>query len=146
MSDESRKRERGAATPRRASTTSPEDSARPTAELSEQELALATEHPRGTERRRLLPYRDALNDPAAYARLPEKDRDVIVRWAEVRRLIVGRGVDHDETNLADPLLPAARLRAHVLAGEQIASGVPIDDDGGDLIALVGRSRTRRSAS
>ena len=114
--------------------------------MTEQELTLATEHPRGTERRRLLPYREALNDPAAYARLPEQDRDVIVRWAEVRRLIVGRGVDHDPSNLADPLLSAARLRAHVLAGEQIASGVTIDDDGGDLIALVSRTRARRSAS
>ena len=73
--------------------------------IEERELALATEHPRGTERRRLLPYREALNDPAAYARLPAKDRDVIVRWAEVRRLIAGRGVDHDASNLADPLLP-----------------------------------------
>ena len=146
MSDESRKRERGAATPGRASTTSPEHSARPTAELSEQELALAAEHPRGTERRRLLPYRDALNDPTVYARLPEQDRDVIVRWAEVRRRIAERGIDHDEANLADPLLPAARLRGHVLAGEQIASGVPSgvpsDDDDGDLIEIVLGLRAR----
>lgn len=112
-------------------------------ELSERELALATEHPRGTERRRLLPYREALNDPAAYALLPEPDRDVIVRWSEVRRLIVARGVDHDPANLADPLLPAARLRAHVLEGERLAArAATITDDGGDLIALV--TRLRRS--
>ena len=151
-------RERGAAAPRRANSTSPEHAARPKAELDEQEreLALATEHPRGTERRRLLPYRDALNDAAVYARLPEADRDVIVRWAEVRRRIIDRGVDHDPKNLADPLLPAARLRAHVLEGERIAAGTGPDheradparrragaavtDDGGDLIALVARIR------
>jgi len=110
-------------------------------ELSERELALATEHPRGTERRRLLPYREALNDPAAYALLPELDRDVIVRWSEVRRLIVARGVDHDPANLADPLLPAARLRAHVLEGERLAAGLDaVADDGGDLIALAARVR------
>lgn len=105
--------------------------------IDERELALATEHPRGTERRRLLPYRDALNDPALYARLPETDRDVIVRWAEIRRRIVERGIDHDPSNLADPLLPAARLRAHVLEGERLASGYDLPDDGGDLVALVG---------
>ena len=109
--------------------------------IDDRELALATEHPRGTERRRLLPYRDALNDPGAYARLPESDRDVIVRWAEVRRRIAERGVDHDDANLADPLLPAGRLRAHVLAGERIATGATIEDDGGDLIELVRRART-----
>jgi hypothetical protein len=112
--------------------------------IDERELALATEHPRGTERRRLLPYRDALNDAAAYARLPEADRDVIVRWAEVRRRIAERGVDHDAANLADPLLPAGRLRTHVIAGEGIATGAPIDDDGGDLIELVRRARTTAS--
>lgn len=110
-------------------------------EIDERELALATEHPRGTERRRLLPYVEALNDAATYARLPESDRDVIVRWAEIRRRIVERGVDHDPANLADPLLPAARLRAHVLEGERIASGADlVDDDGGDLISLVARVR------
>ena len=120
--------------------------------IDERELALATEHPRGTERRRLLPYRDALNDAAVYARLPEADRDVIVRWAEVRRRIVERGVDHDPANLADPLLPAARLRAHVLEGERLAAGAATvaggpgrgtraPDDGGDLIALVARIRS-----
>lgn len=114
--------------------------------IDEKELTLATEHPRGTERRRLLPYREALNDAAAYARLPEADRDVIVRWAEIRRRIAARGVDHDPLNLADPLLPAARLRAHVLAGEGLVSGVTIEDDGGDLIALVGRARGRHPAS
>lgn len=109
--------------------------------IEERELALATEHPRGTERRRLLPYRQALNDLAAYARLPEQDRDVIVRWAEVRRLIADRGVDHDPSNLADPLLPASRLRAHVLEGERLAAGTTTaTDEGGDLIALVARLR------
>lgn len=109
--------------------------------IEERELALATEHPRGTERRRLLPYRVALNDLAAYARLPEQDRDVIVRWAEVRRLIVDRGVDHDPSNLADPLLPASRLRAHVLEGERLAAGATATaDQGGDLIAIVARLR------
>ncbi len=131
--------------PRRANTTGREHAARPQAELTEQELTLATEHPRGTERRRLLPYRDALNDAAAYARLPETDRDIIVRWAEVRRLIAGRGVDHDPSNLADPLLPASRLRAHVLDGERLAARVAtVADEGGDLIALV--TRLRRSGA
>lgn len=115
--------------------------------IEERELALATEHPRGTERRRLLPYRIALNDLAAYARLPEQDRDVIVRWAEVRRLIVDRGVDHDPSNLADPLLPASRLRAHVLEGERLAAGAAAAaDEGGDLIALVARLRRSGGAT
>ena len=112
--------------------------------IDEREIALAIEHPRGTERRRLLPYREALNDAAQYARLPESDRDVIVRWAEVRRLIAERGVDHDASNLADPLLPAARLRAHVIAGERIATGTPIEDGGGDLMELVRRARMQRA--
>jgi len=115
--------------------------------IEEKELALAIEHPRGTERRRLLPYVVALNDAEAYARLPERDRDVIVRWAEIRRRIAGRGVDHDPLNLADPLLPAAALRSHVLAGERIAAGATDggavgDDDGGDLIEIVARIRGR----
>lgn len=106
------------------------------------ELDLATEHPRGTERRRLLPYRPALNDLATYARLAERDRDVIVRWAEIRRRIVERGIDRDPANLADPLLPAASLRAHVVNGERLAAGVVGgEDDGGDLIALVARIRS-----
>ena len=114
--------------------------------ISEKELALAVEHPRGTERRRLLPYRVALNDAEAYGRLPERDRDVIVRWAEIRRRIVERGVDHDPLNLADPLLPAAALRAHVLEGERIAAGAAaIEDDGGDLERLVARLRSRSGA-
>lgn len=111
--------------------------------IDEKELALAVEHPRGTERRRLLPYVVALNDAEAYARLPERDRDIIVRWAEIRRRISGRGVDHDPLNLADPLLPATALRSHVLAGERIAAGVDaIDDAGGDLIEIVARIRGR----
>lgn len=110
--------------------------------ITDRDLALAREHPRGTERRTLLAYREALNDAHAYARLPERERDAIVRWAEIRRRIAERyGVDHDATNLADPLLPAARLRAHVIEGERIARGAPdIRDDGGDLIELVDRIR------
>ena len=106
------------------------------------ELALARDHPRGTERRRLLPYREALNDVAIYAALPESDRDAIVRWVETRRRIKEEyGVDHDPANLADPLLPAARLRAHVLAGEcAVARRTDFTDAGGDLIAAVAELR------
>src|SRR3990170_4759063 len=90
--------------------------------IDEKDLALAAEHPRGTERRRLLPYRAALNDAAAYAALPEPYRDAIVRWTEVRRRIRDSvGLDHDPANLADPLLPYALLRAHVLDGERVAA-------------------------
>src|SRR5438093_547190 len=97
--------------------------------IDERDLALAREHPRGTERRTLLPYREALNDVAAYARLGERDRDVIVRWAEVRRrLAETHELDHDPANLADPLLPYARLRAHVVAGECRAAGRSSCDD------------------
>lgn len=106
--------------------------------IDERELALAAEHPRGTERRRLLPYRDALNDAGTYAALPEADRDAIVRWTEIRRRIrESIGLDHDPANLADPLLPHARLRAHVLEGERIAArrGV-FNDPGGDLLEVV----------
>ena len=110
--------------------------------IDEKELALAREHPRGTERRRLLPYRDALNDVALYAALPAADRDVILRWAETRRRIkVEYGIDHDQANLADPLLPADRLRAHVLAGERLAAKEPdFVDPGGDLIVVAERLR------
>lgn len=106
--------------------------------IAERDLAIATEHPRGTERRTLLPYRDALQDPAAYARLAETDRDVIVRWAEIRRRIrESAGVDNDPANLADPLLPAGRLRDHVVQGERIAAGIlEFADPGGDLILVV----------
>ena len=106
------------------------------------ELALAREHPRGTERRRLLPYRDALNDVAAYAALAESDRDAIVRWVETRRRIKEEyGIDHNPANLADPLLPEARLRAHVLAGECAAARrTEFIDPGGDLIAVVAKLR------
>src|SRR5207248_3381378 len=74
----------------------------------------------------------------AYAALPIADRDVIVRWAETRRRIKVRdGIDHDPANLADPLLSAERLRAHVRAGESAASGhLAFADTGGDLLALV----------
>jgi hypothetical protein len=110
--------------------------------IDTKELALAREHPRGTERRRLLPYRAALNDLAAYAALPEADRDVIVRWAETRRLIKEtHHVDRDAANLADPLLSADELRAHVLAGERLAARRPeFRDPGGDLIAAVAAMR------
>lgn len=110
--------------------------------IEEKELALAREHPRGTERRRLLPYRAALNDVAAYAALAEPERDVIVLWAETRwRIKVEHGIDHDPANLADPLLPADQLRAHVLAGERLAAGgLDVADPGGDLVAVVARLR------
>jgi hypothetical protein len=106
--------------------------------IDEKELALAAEHPRGTERRRLLPFRDALNDATTYAALPAADRDAIVRWTEVRRRILETvGLDRDPANLADPLLPYAELRAHVLEGERIAArhGV-FNDPGGDLLEVV----------
>ena len=110
--------------------------------IETKELALARAHPRGTERRRLLPYRDALNDAAAYAALAESDRDAIVRWVETRRRIKEEfGIDHDPANLADPLLPAERLRAHVLAGERAAARrTDFVDPGGDLIAAVAELR------
>ncbi len=113
--------------------------------IDDKELALATEHPRGTERRRLLPYRDALNDAQAYAALPEADRDAIVRWTEVRRRIRDTvGLDHDAANLADPLLPYAVLRAHVIEGERIAARRDaFTDPGGDLLALVAALRDPR---
>ena len=110
--------------------------------IDTKELALAREHPRGTERRRLLPYRAALNDLAVYAALAESDRDTIVRWVETRRRIKEEyGIDHDPANLADPLLPAERLRGHVLAGERTAAGrAEFVDPGGDLIAAVAELR------
>ena len=110
--------------------------------INEKELALAREHPRGTERRRLLPYRDALNDVAVYAALPEPGRDAIVRWVETRRRIKEEyGIDHDPANIADPLLPEERLRAHVLAGEcTAAQRADFVDPGGDLIAAVAALR------
>ncbi len=110
--------------------------------IDERDLLVAREHPRGTERRTLLPYRDALHDVAAYARLPLADRDRIVRWAEVRRrLRDDHGLDHDAANLADPLLPYAVLRAHVLAGERAAAGAPDAVDAeGDLREAVARIR------
>jgi len=112
--------------------------------IDTKELALAREHPRGTERRRLLPYRDALNEVAAYAALASSDRDAIVRWVETRRRIKEEfGIDHDPANLADPLLPAERLRAHVLAGESAAAGrTEFVDPGGNLIAAVAELRRR----
>jgi hypothetical protein len=106
-------------------------------------MALAREHPRVTERRTLLPYREALNDVAVYARLPVRDRDVIVRWTEIRRrLAEAQSLDRDAANLADPLLPYPVLRAHVVAGECTAAGrARCADPGGDLIAAVHAIRT-----
>lgn len=106
------------------------------------ELALAAEHPRGTELRRLGPYKEALRSPAAYAALPERDRDVIVRWAEVRRRLRDEiGLDRDPENLADPLIPAERLRSLVIEGERLAADLAnAADPGGDLIAAVTRLR------
>jgi hypothetical protein len=111
--------------------------------IDEREIALATEHPRGTERRRLGPYKEALRSAASYALLAESDRDAIARWAETRRLVRERtGLDHDPRNLADPLLPADRLRQHVIEGERIAAGLDrVDDPGGDLLTVVQRIRS-----
>jgi hypothetical protein len=109
--------------------------------LTDRELLLAREHPRGTEQRTLAPYRAALNDVAIYADLPATDRDAIVRWAAIRCAVRDRfGVDRDAANLAEPLIPAAALRAHVVAGEARAAGRDVTDDDGDLIALVARIR------
>ena len=111
--------------------------------IDEREIALAAEHPRGTERRRLLPYREALNSAEAYARLPLADRDAIVRWVETRRIVKERtGLDHNDADLADPLLPVARLRAHVIAGEALAAGSgPVEDDPArSLLAAVAAIR------
>ncbi len=105
--------------------------------LTDKELGLAREHPRGTEQRMLGPYRAALNDVRTYAALPLTDRDAIVRWAAIRCAVRDRfGVDRDQANLAEPLIPAATLRAHVIAGEAAAAGRTIEDDGSDLLALV----------
>lgn len=110
-------------------------------DLTAKELALAQQHPRGTELRTLGPYRAALNDAAAYGSLPERDRDVIVRWAATRCAIRDAdGVDADPLNLADPLIPAATLRAHVLDAERRASASELPDDSSDLFALVARIR------
>lgn len=112
--------------------------------IDERDLAQAREHPRGTERRALLPYRDALNDVAAYVRLPVADRDAIVRWVEIRRrLAEDHGLDHDDRNLADPLLPYDALRRQVIAGERSAAGSAGDDPGGDVRAAVAAIRDGR---
>ena len=100
--------------------------------IDEKDLRIAREHPRGTERRTLLPYREALNDVSVYARLTITDRDVIVRWVEVRRRLKDNGLDHDPNNLADPLLPYAALRSLVIAGESLARSTTVSDAGGDL--------------
>ncbi len=101
-------------------------------------MALAREHPRGTERRTLLPFRDSLQSPAAYAALPPERRDEIVRWAEARRrLRLEHGLDANLANLADPLIPEARLRALVVAGEAVAAAVALD-----VPARVAEAETR----
>ena len=100
--------------------------------IDERDLRIAMEHPRGTERRTLLPYREALNDPVVYARLPAGDRDAIVRWVEIRRRLKLDGLDHDPANLADPLLPYDALRDLVIAGERHARPGSAVDAGGDL--------------
>jgi hypothetical protein len=116
--------------------------------ISDRDLALAREHPRGTERRALLPFREALNDAAAYARLSVGERDVIVRWAETRRrLLAAYGLDNDAANLADPLLPYASLRDAVLRGESGGSDEALAaqaDDADDLRAVVARMRANRA--
>jgi hypothetical protein len=115
--------------------------------IDEKEVALAREHPRGTERRTLLRYREALNDVAAYARLPAGDRDAIARWVEIRRLLKERhALDHDASNLADPLLPYAELRAVVINGEARAAGIAPRDEGGDLRDVVQRLRSQGRAA
>src|SRR5437763_1537810 len=93
--------------------------------------------------RRPMASSRAIACAGAYARLPERDRDAIVRWAEIRRRIaLTHAVDYDDANLADPLLPSRALREHVVAGERLAAGgAPVADDGAsDLVALVGRIR------
>jgi hypothetical protein len=101
--------------------------------IDDRDVTLAREHPRGTERRTLLPFREALNDAAVYARLPATDRDVIVRWVEVRRRLKDEhALDHDPNNLADPLLPYAALRSLVIAGESLARTTSVTDAGGEL--------------
>ena len=113
--------------------------------LTDKELALARDHPRGTEQRTLAPYRAALNDLDSYAALPVAERDAIVRWAAIRCAVRDRyGVDRDQLNLAEPLIPAAALRTHVLAGEERATGRSVTDTGGDLLELVARVRAQPS--
>ena len=109
--------------------------------LTDKELALARDHPRGTEQRTLAPYRAALNDLTVYAALPVAERDAIVRWAAIRCAVRDRyGVDRDQLNLAEPLIPAAELRAYVLSGEERAAGRSVTDSGGDLLELVAKVR------
>ena len=116
--------------------------------IEERDLRVALEHPRGTERRTLLRYREALNDLGAYALLPVSDRDVIVRWVEIRRRLKhDHGLDHDPANLADPLLPYEALRELVLAGEARAAGgaALLADAALDLREVVRTIRARAAA-
>ena len=64
-----------------------------------------------------------------------------------RRIRDSIGLDHDPANLADPLLPYARLRAHVVEGERLASRqATFDDPGGDLLTVVAALRAALPAS
>lgn len=121
----------------------------------EREIALAREHPRGTEKRRLTPYARALRSPAAYAALSIEGRDEIVRWAEARRRIrLEHGVDANTTNLVDPLIPEATLRAVVVEGEVVAAAAAADvprlvqraeRDGVPAVVRAIRARTAESS-
>ena len=58
-----------------------------------------------------------------------------------------RGVDNDPTNLADPLIPAARLRALVLEGEQlVASSIPDNVVSGIAGSIVSDAASRDAGS
>ena len=110
--------------------------------IDEKELALAAEHPRGTERRRLLPYRAALNDAATYASLPESDRDAIVRWTEVRRRIRERSGSTTIQTISRPAALPTHDCARTSRGRAPRRGSRslFDDPGGDLLVVVGRAR------
>ncbi len=118
------------------------------------ELALAREHPRGTEKRRIGAYAAALASPVAYAALPESDRDAMVRWAEARRRIrLEHGIDADSSNLVERLIPEAKLRALVIEGEAMvaagAANVPelVEEAAREgLPTIVGRIRRAASDS
>lgn len=94
---------------------------------SDDEVALAREHPRGTEKGRLWAHLDAVASAAGYASLAPARRDEIVRWAEARRRIrIEHGIDANTGNMVETLIPEARLRALVVAGEVAAAAVAAD--------------------
>ncbi|MDQ2951065.1 MAG: hypothetical protein M3R54_02245, partial [Chloroflexota bacterium] len=68
-------------------------------------------------------------------------------WTEIRRRLKrDQGLDHDPSNLADPLLPYEALRALVLKGEASAAETAVVEDGeGDLRDIVQAIRSRASA-